>query len=178
MNRETIAPMRIGDAAGIAQEVVEEEKRSLERHSQLHAVHWLVIFLSLVLTVAIWQYSRHQISLRVQSRFDFAANQVADLIRERLQKYELALWAGVATLNTHDNEVDLATWQSFAGKLDIEHRYPGINGIGLIHQVLPEDLQAYLAKERRARPDYKIHPPHDGEIYQPITYIEPVDINM
>ena len=178
MNKEATAPLRADRATGISPEIVRSERKSLEAHSRLRFVHWLVVFLSIVLTVSIWQYSRVQIALRTEARFDHAANQVADLIRERLQKYELALWSGVSALKTHDNDVDLARWRTFAANLEIEHRYPGINGIGVIHQVAPEDLQDYLDRERRDRPDYRIHPPHDGDIFQPITYIEPVDINV
>lgn len=177
MNNEATMRPRMAQTAGITPEIVARERRFLELHSRLRFIHWLVVFLSLVLTISVWQYSRIQIALRTEARFDFAANQVAELIEERLQKYELALWAGVAALKTHDNLVDVHTWHVFAEDLEIEHRYPGINGIGVIHQVMPENLEDYLAQERRDRPDYQIHPPHDGDIYQPITYIEPVDIN-
>ena len=178
MNKEVNGPLRLDPAAGIAPEIVQSERRLLEAHSRLRVIHWLVIFLSIVLTVSIWQYSRVQVALRTEARFDHAANQIADLITERLEKYELALWSGVSALKTHNNDVDLQRWRTFAANLDIEHRYPGINGIGVIHQVAREDLQTYLARERRDRPDYRIYPPHDGDIYQPITYIEPVDINV
>jgi CHASE1-domain containing sensor protein len=114
------------------------------RHSRLRAFHWLAVFMSLVLTFSIWQYSRTQTALRTEARFTNAAEQVAELIQERLQKYELALWGGVAAMRTHDNLIDLHKWQTFAANLEIEHRYPGINGIGVIHQIRKEDLDTYL----------------------------------
>jgi len=162
----------------ITNELVERERQSLKRHSKMRAAHWFAVILSLVLTLSIWQYARYQIELRTQARFDTAANQVAELIEERLQKYELALWGGVGAMRTHDNNLDYFGWQKFAANLEIEHRYPGINGIGVIHQVSQYELAGYLEEQRLARPGYDIHPAHGGDIYQPISYIEPVEINM
>ena len=157
---------------------VAHARRSLERHSRLRAIHWFVVFMSLVLTFSIWQYSRMQIALRTEARFTTATSQVAELIEERLQKYELALWGGVAAMRTHDNTMDLNKWRTFATNLEIEHRYPGINGIGVIHQITAPNLEEYLTEQRRLRPSFTIYPPQDGPTFQPITFIEPVDINV
>lgn len=163
----------------ISPEHVERERTSLIRHSRLRLVHWVSIILSLVLTLAVWQYSRVQIALRTDARFDFSAAQVTDLIQERLQKYELALWAGVSTLGAHEHDGGFSNeqWRAFASTLEIEHRYEGINGIGVIYQIQPQDLDGYLAAQRLQRPDFKIFPPHNRDIYQPITFIEPVNTN-
>jgi CHASE1-domain containing sensor protein len=177
MTIDATAPALTTHTQRIDPEYVERERRSLSRHSRLRAFHWLAVFMSLVLTFSIWQYSRTQTALRTEARFTNAAEQVAELIQERLQKYELALWGGVAAMRTHDNLIDLHKWQTFAANLEIEHRYPGINGIGVIHQIRKEDLDTYLTEQLRDRPGYYIYPPHDGKIYQPITFIEPVDIN-
>ncbi|CAN0502300.1 unnamed protein product, partial [Scytosiphon promiscuus] len=53
----------------------------------------------------------------------------------------------------------------------------GIKGIGVIHQVTPEHLKNDLLSQRLLRPDYKVHPPHKQNIYMPITYIEPTNVN-
>jgi len=99
--------------------------------------HWIAIGLSIVVTIAAWQYSKQLIALRTQARFDKAADSIPDLMRERLQKYELALLAGVSALKANGGEFNWGEWRVFADSLDIEHLYPGINGIGLIHQVEP-----------------------------------------
>ncbi|MEO3417392.1 CHASE domain-containing protein [Roseovarius sp. CAU 1744] len=177
MKVESTSPLNIGQISQIKPSVIELEKRSLERNSSLSIVHWLVVLLSLILTIAAWQFSRAQIALRTEARFEHMSNQIAELIEERLQKYELALWSGVAALKSHKDDVGHLTWRAFAKSLDIEHRYPGVNGIGVIHQVKSADLESYLQKQRRFRPEFNIHPPHDGEIYQPITFIEPIEKN-
>lgn len=152
-------------------------QRSLERHSKLNYCHWLILAISLVLTLSAWQYSRYQVALRADARFNNAANQIAELIEERLQKYELALQGGVAALKTHDNDVDRQTWRMFAQKLQIEATYPGIHGIGVIHHVSSSNLQSYLESQRRELPEFRIHPSRKGEFYLPITFIEPFERN-
>lgn len=154
----TVQP-QTGLTTQITPAAVERERSALLKHSKLRWIHWFAVLMSLVLTVSIWLYSRNQISLRTEVRFVNAANQVADLIEERLQEYELALWGGVAALRTQDNDFDLEKWRTFARNLEIGHRFPGINGIGVIHQVKPDELEAYLAKQRLLRPDFRIHPP-------------------
>jgi CHASE1-domain containing sensor protein len=177
MSIEASAPARIDLPARIPPEVVERERKALERQSRLRLVHFLAVLLSLILTLSVWQYSRTQIAQRTEARFIVATNQVADLLEERLQKYELALWAGVATLRAEGNDIDVDEWRVFAETLEIEQRYEGINGIGVIQRVESEDLEEYLKTQRALRPDFRIFPDHGGTIYKPITFIEPVDIN-
>ncbi|WP_300038882.1 CHASE domain-containing protein [uncultured Roseobacter sp.] len=159
-------------------ETVEKERRAIERLGRLRFVHWIAILVSVLLTVLVWQYSKRQIELRTEVRFNVAADHVAELIEERLQKYELALWAGVSAIHTHGGEVDLAKWREFSENLEIELRYPGINGIGVIHEIRQPELQEYLSEQRLSRPGFTVHPPREGEVYQPITFIEPEDINF
>lgn len=158
-------------------QTVEKERDALIRGSRLTYVHWVAIALSIVLTVAAWQYSKHLIGLRTQSRFEVAADHIPELMRERLQKYELALLAGVSALKANGGAFNWEEWRVFASSLDIEHLYPGINGIGLIHVVAPEDLENYLAQQRVDRPDFRVHPDHGKDMFKPITYIYPVEDN-
>lgn len=161
----------------ITPEIVESERSSLLRHSKLRVVHWFTVVLSIVITLSVWQYARVQIALRTEARFEFAAEQTAALIEERLQEYELALWGGVATLSTHGNNIDNEIWQTFAKNLEIEKRFPGINGIGVIHQIKRENVESYLKEQRVTRPDYRVHPAQNGNVIQPITFIEPLGSN-
>jgi len=77
----------------------------------------------------------------------------------------------------HGGDIGYAEWRLFADSLHIDVKYPGINGIGVIHQVNPGDLDAYLAAQRRTRPNYQIHPARDRSEYLLITHIEPSRAN-
>ena len=150
---------------------------TLQPSGQLHWYHWSVVVLSLVLTFAAWYITSEQAEERARSRFDFQVNRTLALVQERMAKYEEALWAGVAALQTLPQETPRAHWRTFADSLDIDYRYPGINGIGVIHYVPPAKLTDYLAWQRQSLADYAIHPEHDKNEYWPITYIEPQQNN-
>ena len=109
----------------------------------------------------------------LQSRFTREAERTVALVDERMRHYEDALQSGVATINTLGGYATFAQWKRYANSLDLAAKYPGINGIGVIHAVEREGLDAYLADQCVARPDFKIHPDHQGNQLYPITYIVP-----
>lgn len=140
---------------------------------KLHWYHWTVIFLSLVLTLGAFYITENQVTLKSSEQFEFQSDQILDLVEERMIKYEEALWAGVSALQMFPGIASRQDWAVFADSLDIDERFPGINGLGVIHYVPPTKLTDYLAWQREAMPDYDIHPPHQVSEYWPITYIVP-----
>ena len=150
-----------------------QERAAIVRSGRLHWFHWAVVLLSLGLTALAWHLSREQVDQKAADRFDQAADQVLELVAERMRKYEVGLWAGVAAIQTHGGDIDRKSWKTFADSLRIDVEYPGINGIGVIYNVLPAMLDSYLDDQRRLLPDYRIHPSHDQIDFLPITYIEP-----
>lgn len=151
--------------------------QQLEKSASLHWFHWLIIVLSLLLTLFAWQFSQQQVDEKIKNQFDRESQQVVELVLERIQLYGEALWAGVATLQMDGYQYDYKTWNSYVSNLNLLKKYPGINGIGVIHQVKPEKLNAFLAKQRKLRPSYQIYPPHKKKYYLPITYITPLKGN-
>lgn len=146
--------------------------------SKLHWLHWCVIVASLILTISAWTIAKKAVEEKAATVFEREASQVIELITERMRKYEDALWAGAAAIHSQsDHDINYLEWQRFARTLDVEAKYPGINGVGVIYYVQPKSLQAYLDSERQTRPDFRIHPKHNKNEYWPITYIEPVAIN-
>jgi len=156
---------------------IQDERKKLERAGTTHWFHWLIVGLSLSLTVFAWWYSNRQLQEKVEAQFDREAEQVIDLVRERMQRYEDALWAGTATINAAGNEVDFPTWQNYAERLSLLEKYPGINGLGVIHAVDRNNLDDYLKAQRAIRPGYHVHPAHDGDELFPITYVVPAADN-
>mgnify|MGYP000412761187 CR=1 FL=1 len=104
--------------------------QGLKAAASLHWFHWLVVSLSLLLTLAAWYISKTQTEEKLQQRFEFQSQQLLDLISERMSRYEDALRSGVAMIGSLDQGLDVNKWKSFADELHIDQRYPGINGIG------------------------------------------------
>ena len=89
------------------------------KHRKLHWFHWLVISLSLVLTVGAWYISKQQIEEKTRIQFNREASQVIALVKERMAKYEQALWAGVAAIHSQSHGIDYAEWVRFSEALKI-----------------------------------------------------------
>ncbi len=156
---------------------IERERSAIATAGRLHWLHWLVVGLSVCVTLTAWQITSSQAEDKIQNRFDRDAEQAVSLVAERMQRYEDGLWGGVSAVRSQGDDVTLESWRVFAESLNIEEKYPGINGIGVIHRVEPNQLDGYLLEQRKSRPDYGIHPAHDEATYFPITYIEPVAPN-
>lgn len=145
--------------------------------NNLRWYHWVVVFSSLILTVSAWAIANQQLNERIRQSFNFQSEQLLLAIAERMADYEAGLQSGVAMLRSQVNDVDVNHWRRFARKLHLEETYPGINGMGVIFYVPPENLNSFLETQRQIRPDFSIKPEHDKNEYWPITFIEPVAIN-
>lgn len=158
-------------------ESLREERAELARSAHLRWFHWLILGLSLVLTLAAWRFSSNQVEVRTRAVFDQESAQVVDLVRERMQKYEDALWSGVAAINTLGGEIGYNDWKTFSSSLTIDRKYPGINGIGVIQWVPEGEMTEWQVGVRRTRPEFTVYPVHDRAEKLPIVYIEPVAMN-
>ena len=139
--------------------------------------HVIVVSLSLFLTLTAWQFSKHQMEARIAQQFEASRDRTLAAIHERMVKYEDALWAGVAALDSHEGDISADAWESFARTLRIEERHRGINGIGVIYALPPDQLEAFEQRQRRTRPDFGVFPAHPHQTLMPITYIEPEAAN-
>jgi len=147
--------------------------------SHLHWYHWLAIGLSLALTFGAWFVTSQQVKQKSRAQFEYQSAQILELVKERMSKYEEALWAGVAALHMlNDTIATRGDWKRFAKTLDIESRFPGINGIGVIHYLPQEKLSAYLSWQKKSMPGYHIHPQSEQRGRWPIAYIEPQSSNL
>ena len=154
------------------------KKQKLASTSKMHFIHWLIIFLSVILTFSAWYYSQYQINQKLKIKFEREAEQAVSLVKERMDLYENALKSGVAHMDALSADVNVNQWKAYAKSLQIEVNYPGINGLGIIYNIQPEQLTQYLKQQKSLRPNYSLHPYHNEAEYWPITYIEPVALNQ
>lgn len=144
-----------------------------KRPIRLYWFHWAVIIASLVLTFSAWYLSQKYIDEKKNLIFQREAEQVIAIFKERMEQYEDLLWAGVAVMQLNNGRITNEQWEQYVDNLNVIHRYPGINGVGVIEQVIPGNINNYLENMRVERNTFKVYPSHDKNILLPISYISP-----
>lgn len=152
------------------------------RLGDLSVLHWFVIGGSLLLTLFASSFASAEIEKELEAQFTFDSAQTIDLVQDRMEQYEVGLWAGVGLIDALATERPLrrADWVEFAGSLDLVNRYPGINGIGVIYYVPETRIDDYLSRFSDQYPeldDFGIKPETTGPDHFPITFIEPFEGN-
>lgn len=168
--------MGIGYARGDAM-TASVARENLVSASSIQWFHWAIVSLSLLLTFFAWHYSSSQFESRVKMQFDREADQVIELVKERMGKYEDALWSGVAFVQSNGGNVEFDQWKLYAESIDLEDKYPGINGIGVIDALTEQQVPAYLDRQHQQRPGFRIHPTHNLPERFPITFVVPAKEN-
>ena len=153
------------------------ERQKLIDSSKFHGVHWLILALSSILTVGAWYIASEQVNKRISERFERESLHVVELVKERMQLYEHALWGAVAYIDATDEEITNQQWQNYANSLRIDQTYPGINGLGIIYNITKEQRLSFIEKHKKDRPDFIVHPSHNTSELWPITFIEPLASN-
>jgi PAS domain S-box-containing protein len=148
-------------------------KKLKENTAFVHWYHWLVISLSLLLTVIAWKVADNQVREKRSELFKIQTEQLIEQVSERMSHYEIGLKAGAAAIQSISQNTQVEEWAKFSNALNMPETYPGINGIGVIYYVQPNKLDNFLNDQYQSRPGFKIHPIHDKQEYWPITYIEP-----
>ncbi|WP_417206210.1 CHASE domain-containing protein [Antarctobacter sp.] len=143
----------------------------------ISALHIVIVALSLTMTVGAWLYSKHQVDLQIENQFAAARDRTIGLIVDRMSRYEDALQSGAAYIDASDGDISRGAWRNFANSLNIEDKYPGVNGIGVIYYVDRADLSQFQSTRATERREFSIFPEHVQDFLLPITYIEPENLN-
>lgn len=143
-----------------------------------------VLITGLSLTSFAWYYTTQETQKSEQQAIDRLTTRTIYRIKNRLQTYFEALYAGQAlfAVNAATNR---AQWKTFVETLDLRNRYPGINGLGFIRAVASHQKTAYEWQVRQAAgpaqpgfPRFRIKPAGTRSDYFVIEYIEPVATNL
>lgn len=153
---------------------VDNARARLESATKMRCFHWAIVLLSAMLSLVAWRYAESVLADQMKTRYERETAQATELLKERMHKYEDALWSGVALMNSVGADLSRDQWNDYASSIHIDRKYPGINGIGVIHSVRKSDVDRYLATQQTTRPDFSIFPKHEGEELFPISYIVPV----
>ncbi|MFD1552203.1 hypothetical protein DNU06_00100 [Putridiphycobacter roseus] len=136
---------------------------------------WVILFVSICLTILAWWISSNFSEQLAKDRFFAKADEVAIAIDERMITYEQALWGGIALFNSSD-EVTRLEWRNYVNTLDINNRLPGIQGMGYAIPIANEAKDSFeLQMIKDGFFDFKIKPEGVRDTYTSILYLEPFD---
>jgi PAS domain S-box-containing protein len=142
---------------------------------RLAASPYWVLLLGLLATAAATWYAGTTAATKDRLRLSHAAEQTRDTIEDRLQRYIALLRAG-AGLFAAAGDVSRPQFRSYVERLELQERYPGIQGIGFSLRVQAGELGAAMTQIRQGgAPDFRIWPEHARAEYHTIVYLEPLD---
>lgn len=150
-----------------------EEAPSFADRFHNETTAWVVLGVSLCITVFSWWLSREYVTERARERFAFEVQKARQAIVKRMQEYEQVLRGGVG-LFVSSTEVSRLDWRNYVENLRIDTYWPGIQGMGYAVMVPARDLSAHLARVRaEGFGDYTVHPEGPRDPYSSILYLEP-----
>ena len=112
---------------------------------------------------------------RDQLRFEAAAEQAHEAVRERVES-QVALLRATSGLFAAVPEVDRRLFNAYVDRLELGRRYPGMSGIGFSKRLRPGELEGLPARMRRQGfAGFRHWPDHAGAEKHAILYLEPYD---
>lgn len=136
----------------------------------------LTLLLPLGITFYAWKAANEYIYKKSESEFISLVLESESTLLHRLDSYGLALHSSKGFF---DGSVHVSRheWKAYVDSLNIGKYYPGINGLGYIEYVQPEEIKTFLANLRHEVSDFSVHPEGNHPYSFIIKYIEPLLAN-
>ena len=142
---------------------------------KLNTISWGILFISVSITILVWIGYSSNITQSEQQEFLHNTNLLTHTIEDELKYYEQVL-IGAQGLFATSNEIGLSQWNSFVNTQNIETRFPGLQGLGYVQNVLHEDREKVISKMKNYGSDnFTIKPVGDRDEYYPVLFLEPLD---
>lgn len=136
---------------------------------------YLGLALSLLLTAAVTWYASGTAEARDRLRFQNLVHRDQAILQNRMETY-VALLRGANGLFSASDDVSREEFRTFVSGLDLQRRYPGIQGMGFALRVDATWKDAVIAEARRSGdPRFAIWPESTSDDIYPILYLEPLD---
>jgi PAS domain S-box-containing protein len=137
----------------------------------------LILLLSLGVTFYAWKMVTHNVYEKNAAEFTALAQESETALLHRIDSYQHVLLGGVGFFQGAGT-VSRAQWRTYVEAIDIRHNYPGIDGIGWIADVRPQELQDFTdAVRSQGQDNFAVHPETASPDHFIIEYIEPVELN-
>jgi signal transduction histidine kinase len=137
--------------------------------------HFAALAITLSITLVSWYVAGSFVNGLATQKFDDEVAQVVLSTHKRMEEYEQVLIGGKG-LFAASEQVSREEWIAFVRAQSIQQRFPGIQGVGYIQHVLPEEVPALVAQVRaEGFADFDVLPKGERPEYYPVIYIEPLD---
>ncbi len=121
--------------------------------------------------------STHEI---VQSKFDTWTGEMTSQLNDQIAKYVNVL-EGSKGLYAASKSVERNEWEAYITSLDIAKNYPGIDALSFAEHFSADKKEEYIARVKAddtingvGYPDFQIHPDTVKDVYDVVTYVEPM----
>lgn len=133
----------------------------------------LILLLGSAFSLQQYTSAKQQSDDTLKARFNTAFNEVTLHISEKIEAYEQMLRATQGLFYASD-EVSRQEFRNFTRQLKVDVFYPGLQGLGYVPLIKPENKAKHIAEVRDSGfPDYTIHPDGERDFYTSILYVEP-----
>jgi len=138
-------------------------------------IAWVILFMSLLVTLAAWQLSSSYAEERARDRFGFQVEEAQLAIKKRMLEYEQMMRGGVGLFNSA-RDVSRSMWHEYVNTLEINRHYPGVQGLGFSSWINVAERQEHIDSVRaEGFSNYTIKPEGGRQQYTAIVYLEPFD---
>lgn len=136
---------------------------------------YLALLIGLLTTLAAALYLENDARERRARRFADAVREGTLSLQQRMDTY-LAMVLGTRGLFASSDAVSRREFHAYVESLELQRRYPGIQGIGYAVWLWPHEVAAHEARVRaEGHPGYHVWPPGPRDVYTAIVYLEPQD---
>jgi len=137
------------------------------------ATAWIILAISLLITLIAWKISDNYAEQRAKERFEFQIEEAQNAILKRFINYEQVLRGGLGLFKS-SSHVNREEWKSYVSILDIDTFFPGTLGVGYSVWLPAEQLNNHISTIRQLGfTDFEVRPKGQREYYSSIIYLEP-----
>ena len=145
------------------------------RSNIIWSLPYLVMTLSLLMTLFFWRQFDQSLATRSQTVFTDRIHDIMNDFFTRMTDDEQLLRGAVGLFNASE-EVTRDEWRRYAASLSLGTNYPGLQGVGFAEVVPPGEKDLHIRRVRREGfADYTIRPEGERADYTAIVYLEPFD---
>jgi PAS domain S-box-containing protein len=129
-----------------------------------------VLLIVIGLAAVLWMRDRTVTDEAQRHAFEDHANTIDSEIASRLSRIEDLLWVIRAEF-AQTPDITNAQWRNFVGQIEVERRFPGVGGIGLVSNLHGDELAKFVAARRRDVPNFQVAPSGDRRDYMINSFV-------